>query len=154
MAGTVAGQESPILHRSRGVVRIEAAITTDASGVASETLIGVGYGRLVAVYYNGGLDASASVTLKDAKSGATIFGPYVTGTEGTPVTLHPTTNIVDNAGATVAAAITATDVWRDIKVNGKLNLVVSAGGNAETGIFAFVIDESERRGIGDIALTV
>ena len=154
MAGTISGQGAPVLHRSKGVVRIECDITTDASGDASLTVIGAAFGRLVNVFYDGGLDASASVTLKDTNTGATVFGPYVTGTEGTPVMLAPKTNVVTDAGATIAAADTAPNIWRDIVVGGKLSLVVASGGNAETGKFAFVFDESPKNQLGDIALTV
>ena len=67
MAGTAV--VAPIIkHRSRGVVRISVAMTCDASGVISETVIGEAYGRLVGVFYDGGLDASAVITLRTAAS--------------------------------------------------------------------------------------
>jgi hypothetical protein len=149
MAGTIT--RTFIEHRARGVVRNELAITCDASGVASATVAGVGFGRLIGVFYNGGLDASASITVKDAKSGATVFGPYVTGTEGTPVTLRPSQIIATNAGAAVTAADTAPNVNRAIYVGGKLTVEVSSGGISETCILALIVDEV---GIGDLALTV
>lgn len=148
MAGTVA--PAFIKHKSRGVVRLAAAITTDASGDAPATVIGVGYGKIVGLFYDGGLDASAVLTFKDAKSGATLF-TYTTGTEGTPTTIRPTTNVVDVAGAVVSAADTAPNIWRGIKVAGKITLTVASGGNAETGTVALIVDESN---LGDIALTV
>lgn len=150
MAGSVT-HPTPVKHRSRGVVRISVAVTTDASGDAPLTPVGVAYGRLVGVLYDGGLDASASITLKDAKTGAILFGPYVTGTEGTPVALRPTTNVVTVAGATIAAADTAPNIWRAIKAAGRVSVLVSAGGNAETCKVAFIFDEAN---IGDLALTV
>lgn len=147
MAGT-AVPTSIIKHRSRGVVRISVAITCDASGVMSETVIGEAYGRLVGVFYDGGLDASAVVTLRMAASepnstvGAAIL-TYTTGTEGTPVAFRPTTNVTDNAGAAITAATTAVDVNRDIYVAGKLSLQVASGGVSETANIAFVFDEAE-----------
>jgi hypothetical protein len=149
MAGTVL--PTTIAHRSRGVVRTNCAITTDASGDASDTVVGVGFGRLVSVFYNGGLDASATITVKDAKTGAAVFGPYTTGTEGTPVTIRPSTIIATVAGVAVTAADTAPNVNRDIYIAGKLQVVVASGGNAETCVLGLVIDEA---GIGDLAVTV
>lgn len=152
MAGSAAA--APSVHRSRGVVRIEAAVTTDASGDLSETVIGVGYGRLVGVFYDGGLDASATVTLKCIPGGSSVSVPvltYTTSTEGTPVHFRPTDIVTTNAGADIAAADTAPNVNRDIHVAGKLTLTVASGGNAETGKFAFVIDEA---GLGEQAITV
>lgn len=149
MAGTISAPAATE-HRSRGVVRLGVTITTDASGDASLTAIGVGFGRLVGFFYDGGLDASATITLKDDKTGATVWA-YTTGTEDTPVGLRPTTIAATNAGAAITAADTAPNVNRDIYVAGRLSLVVAGGGNAETAKVAFVIDESE---IGDLALTV
>lgn len=142
---------APVIHRSRGVVRTHIAVTTDASGDASLTAVGVGFGRLVGVLYDGGLDASASITIKDAKTGATVFGPYVTGTEATPVALRPQTNVTTVAGVAVTAADTAPNIWRDIIVAGRLSVVVASGGNAETCVLGLIVDEA---GIGDLALTV
>lgn len=150
MAGTIT-YPAPTLHRPRGVVRSHVLVTTDASGDASATAVGVGFGRLVGFFYNGGLDASASITLKDSKTGATVFGPYVTGTEGTPVTIRPSQVVTDNAGVAITAATTASKVNRPIYVAGRLLLVVASGGNAETCTIGLVVDESD---IGDLALTV
>lgn len=139
-----------IAHRSRGVVRTDVTLVTDASGDASATVIGVGFGRLVGFLYDGGLDASAVITLKDKTSGATIV-EYTTGTEGVPVAFRPTTIVTDPAGADITAADTAPNVNRDIYVAGKLTVTVASGGNAETGKIALIVDEA---GIGDLALTV
>lgn len=150
MAGTIT-YPAPVKHRPRGVVRAHILVTTDASGDASLTPVGPFFGRIVGFFYDGGLDASASISVVDAKSGATVFGPYVTGTEATPVALRPQTNVVTVAGAVVAAADTAPNIWRDIKVAGRLSVVVASGGNAETCTIGLIVDES---GIGDLALTV
>lgn len=142
MAGTatVLGG-APVLHRSRGVVRIETAITCDASGVMSAAVIGEAWGRLVGVCYDGGLDASAVITLADYRTGATLL-TYTTGTEDTPTFFRPSTNVVDSAGATIAAATTAPNVNRDIKIAGKVTLAVASGGVSETGKIAFLVDEA------------
>ncbi len=148
MAGTITPVK--VEHRSRGVVRTNITITTDASGDASATVVGVGFGRLVGIFYDGGLDASATVTFKDVKTGAAIF-TYTTGTEGTPVTLRPTDIIATVAGAAVTAADTAPNVNRDIYLGGKISVTVASGGNAESGVFALIVDET---GVGDLAVTV
>ena len=148
MAGSVS--KAVISHRSRGVVRTDITVLTDASGDATAAVVGVGFGRLVQVLYNGGLDASAVITLSDAKTGATIVA-YTTGTEGTPVQFRPTTVVTDNAGTAVTAADTAPNVNRDIYLAGKVKVGVASGGNVETGIVSLIIDEE---GIGDLALTV
>lgn len=140
MAGTAAATQT--VHRSRGVVSIKAAVAVDAAGDLTATVIGDGFGRLVGFAYDGGLDASASISLLDAGTGAVIFGPYVTGTEATPVYLRPTTAIATKAGAAIAAADTAPNTNRDIKVAGKLKLLVSAGGVSETCVVKFIIDEA------------
>lgn len=148
MAGTAV--PSRTLHRDRGVVRTQVALTTDASGVVSATTIGVGYGRIVGCHYDGGLDASAVITIKDAKTGATLFA-YTTGTEGTPTSFRPTAVVTDTAGTAVTAADTAPNVNRDIYVAGKVTITVASGGNAETGKFVLIVDEV---GLADKAITV
>lgn len=148
MAGSVI--PSAVGHRSRGVVRTNLAITCDAAGVATAAVVAVGFGRLVGILYNGGLDASAVITLSDTKTGATILA-YTTGTEGTPVFFRPTKVIVDTAGTAVTAADTAPNVNRAIYVAGKLSVGVASGGVSETAVFSLIVDET---GIGDLALTV
>lgn len=140
MAGTIT--QGVISHRSRGLVRTDVSITTDASGVATATVVGVGFGRLVRVLYDGGLDASAVITIADAKSGAALI-TYTTGTEGTPVAFRPTTVIATSAGAAVTAADTAPNVNRDIYIGGKITLGVASGGNAETAVVSFIVDEDD-----------
>jgi hypothetical protein len=152
MAGT-ATAAAPVVHRQRGVVRIEVDLTTDASGDVTESVIGNAFGKLVGVLYDGGLDASAVVTLKQ-KPGTGVSVPvlaYTTGTEGTPVFFRPTDIVTTDAGADISAAAEAVGVNRDIYVAGKLTITVASGGNAETGKIAFVIDEAD---LGDPALTV
>ena len=139
MAGTVAPEA--IVHRSRGTVRTDVTILTDASGVATASVVGVGFGPLVGVLYNGGLDASAVITVTDAKTGATKL-TYTTGAEGTPTAFRPTEVITDNAGVAVAAAASAPNVNRDILFSGKVKVGVTAGGNVETGIISFIVDEA------------
>lgn len=153
MAGTAAAL-GPVKHRSRGVVGIQVDLTTDASGVVTETVIGEAYGILRSIFYNGGLDVSGTVTFKvlpGASSVGTTFFTHTTGTEGTPVTLLPTDIVTDNAGVNITAADTAPNVNRPIYIGGKVSVTVAAGGNAETGTYVLVIDEA---GLGDPALTV
>jgi hypothetical protein len=151
MAGTAV--PTTIAHRSRGVVRTEIALTCDASGVTTAATVGVGFGVIKQVHYDGGLDASAVITVSDAKTGATLF-TYTTGTENTPTSFHPTINVVDTAGTAVAAATGAINVWRDIKVAGKVNVAVASGGTSETGKLVIIVDETPAHGLSDKALTV
>lgn len=157
MAGTVAAA-APVIHRPQGVKRIEVDLTTDASGDVSEAVIGEAYGRLVNVFYNGGLDASATVTFKHKPGAAsTVSAPFLvhtTGTEGTPVAFRPTDIATNNAGVNLTAADTAPNVNRDIVVAGKLTITVASGGNAETGKYALVFDETPVPPTIDAALTV
>jgi len=148
MAGTAVA--TVIKHRSRGIVRTNITVVTDAGGDATATTVGVGFGRLVAVFYDGGLDASATVTLKDAKGLASLL-VITTGTQGTPVKLRPTRIVQNQVGADIAAGATLVDVNRDIYLSGKVTVTVVAGGNAVTGKLSLIVDED---GIGDIALTV
>jgi len=88
----VAGVVTPtrIAHRDRGIVRTDAVVTCDASGDATATVVGVGFGRLVGVGLKfGTFDImNTIVTVKDAKTGATLFSydtdnEKYTGTIGT-----------------------------------------------------------------------
>jgi hypothetical protein len=148
MAGTVTNVK--VEHRSRGVVRTNITMVTDAAGDASATVVGVGFGRLMRVLYDGGLDASAVITIKDVKSGATLVA-YTTGTEDTPVAFRPTEVVAGIAGTAVTAADTAPNVNREMYVGGKISVTVASGGNVETGVLGLIIDET---GLGDLALTV
>lgn len=146
MAGTVIAA-APTKHRQRGVVRISVALATTATadgGDIPAAVIGAAFGRLVGVFYDGGCDASAVITLSDTKSGAPIV-TFTTGTEGTAVAFRPTQVIVTNDGSAVTAAVDATNVNRDIVVGGKLSLTVANMGQSETGNIAFVFDE---KGLG------
>lgn len=155
MAGTAVA--APIIkHRSKGVIRISVALATNATadgGDIPEVVIGEAYGRIVGVFYDGGCDASAVITLRHAATGtgATVGAPliaYTTGTEGTPVAFRPTQVVVDPAGTAVTAgdgsggAGTGNDVNRDIYVAGKLTLEVANMGVSESGNIAFIIDET------------
>lgn len=154
MAGTVA--PTTLLHRGKGIVRAEVAMTCDASGVLTAAVFGEFYGSIVGCFYDGGLDASAVITIADYRTGKSLIA-YTTSTEGTPVSFRPTTVVATNAGVAVTAgtgaggAGTGSDVNRDIKVAGKLTLAVASGGTSETGKFVLVIDE---RTSPHLALTV
>lgn len=77
MAGTAV--PTKIEHRSRGVVRTDITLTCDASGDATETVVGVGFGKLVgAILKSGTLASNAVITVKDKKGLAAILtlSPY------------------------------------------------------------------------------
>lgn len=149
---------APVVHRPQGVKRIEVALTCDGAGAIAETVIGEAYGRLVAVLYDGGLDAAATITLK-AKPGlpslvSTPVHVITTGTEGTPIFLRPTDIVTDNAGVDLTAAATAPNVNRDIFVAGKLTVTVAGGGASETGKVAYIFDETAPPPTADFAQTI
>jgi hypothetical protein len=139
MAGTITASTSS--SKGRGLVRIRCTLVTDASGDATATIVGSAFGRIVGFLYNGGLDASAVITVTDSQSGAAVLA-YTTGTEGTPVHFRPTKGIFGPTGAAVTAAATAVDTNRDIFVAGPLKVTVASGGNVETGIISLLIEEA------------
>jgi hypothetical protein len=72
MAGSAVAS-APVLHRKRGVVRISAALTADASGVVSGAVNQAAFGRLVGVIVKaltGGF--LPAISIKDAKTGAAV----------------------------------------------------------------------------------
>lgn len=145
---------APVIHRQRGVVRIEAALTCNASGVVNEAVIGAAFGRLVGVFYDGGLDIGAVITVKQYPGAGTVSVPvlaYTTGTEGVPVSFRPTDVIATNAGVDVVAALTAVNVNRDIYLAGKVTVAVTGGGISETARLALIVDED---GLGELSLAV
>ncbi len=138
MAGTITG--SKVQHRSRGLLRLKAAFTTDASGDVSLTKIGAAFGKVVGVIYDAGdLDTGTDITLSDGDTGATIFA--LTNAGVSDRFIRPTQVVTDNAGVAVTAAVTAVDVNRDIYVAGQLKLLVAQGGNAKSGSLTLLIDE-------------
>ena len=156
MAGTAAVVGgAPVVHRPQGVKRIDVVLTTNATadgGDIAETVIGEAYGRLVGVFYDGGCDASAVITLRHKPGAASTVGvpliTFTTGTEGTPVFFRPSTVVADNAGTAIVAGdgsgggTTGNDVNRDIVVAGKLTLEVANMGVSESGRIAFIFDET------------
>lgn len=148
MAGSVV--LATISHRSRGVVKTKVAITVDASGNATGSVVGVGFGRLVAVGYAPGTFATGvDITVSDTDSGKAILTLTNAGTS--PRYFRPTAVITTNAGAAVTAAGTAVDVNRDIFVGGKISVAVAQGGVSTSGTLYLVVDEE---GLGNPALTV
>lgn len=148
MAGTALYGVVP--HRSRGIVRTNVAITCDASGVLTALQVATGHGRLVGVAYDGGLDASAVITVTDTKTGAVLLA-YTTGTEAAPVYFRPTAVVTTAVGVAVSAADTAPNVNRDIFLGGKVSVAVASGGTDETCVFSLIVDEV---GLGEVAITV
>lgn len=147
-----------VTHRPKGVVRIQADLTCDGAGAIAETVIGEAWGRLVGVMYDGGLDASAVITVKQ-KPGAvsTVSVPvlaYTTGTEGTPVFFRPTDIVTTDAGEDIAASANAVGVNRDIFLGGKVTITVASGGASETGKFVLIVDETPPSPTFDFPLTV
>lgn len=151
MAGSAVGTK--IEHRSRGVVRTSCAITCDASGDASATVVGVGFGRLVAVGYGPGtLATGVDITVTDTSSGKAVLTLTNAGTSAR--WFRPTQNVTNSvtAGNTaITADATAPNVMRDIFLGGKVSITAAQGGNLGAGTLVLVVDEE---GLGDLALTV
>lgn len=139
MAGTITS--SPINHRPRGLVKIKAAWTTDASGDASISAIGTAYGKLVAVGYDpGGSATGIDLTVTEKDSGKAIL--TLTDAGLTARWFRPTTVVTTDAGVGITAAATAPNVNRDLYVSGKLQLTVAQGGSGKTGALYLVVDEN------------
>lgn len=139
MAGSIVGRKT--YHKSRGITRLNVAITVDASGDATISDIGAAFGRLVGILYapgSSGLDTGADITLKDKVSGATIFTLTDGGTSG--LLIHPQ---ILAAAQTKTAQTPAAGlvVNTDIYLAGELQLVVAQGGVSKSGSIAFIIDE-------------
>lgn len=140
MAGTITYTVAE--HRTRGVVKVKAVITCDASGDASATIVGVAFGKLVAVGYKPGtFDTGADITVTEAESGKAILTITNAGTSARY--FKPTQVITDNVGAAVTAAASAPNVNRMIFVGGKLKITVAQGGNLGAGELHLVIDETD-----------
>ena len=139
MAGTITASKEK--GAARGIVKLKAAITCDASGDATVTEFGSAFGKLVAVGYVPGTFATGvDLTVTDATTGATILSLTNAGTSGRY--FRPTAVITDNAGAAVSAAATAVDVNRDIFISGGVKVVAAQGGNLGAGSLFLVVDEN------------
>lgn len=144
MAGTVSATKTT--GKGRGIVKITASILSDASGVATATVVGEAVGRLVAVGYdpqNGAgaaYDTGGDITVTDADTGATLVSFTDIGTSA--FWKRPSAIVTTNAGVAVTAAATAVDVNRDIYVAGKIKVAGAQGGNLGTCRIILVIDEN------------
>jgi hypothetical protein len=142
MAGSVVSTVSS--RKGRGLVRVDCALTC-ASGAVTAAPIGSFYGRLVGIIYEPTAGAGATMTstadvaLTDAVTGANILTDADFGTARLE---RPTANIVDNAGAAVSPASTATDTYRDTFVAGKLNLAIANATTTDTGLISLLIEEA------------
>lgn len=138
MAGSITATTT--LHKPRGLVSLDAAITVDASGNATASNIGEAWGRLVGVAYTpGDLDTGVDITVTDADSGATVFSLTNAGT--TARLFRPTAVATTNAGVAITAATTAVDVNRDIYLAGALKVAAAQGGVSKSGSITLFIDE-------------
>lgn len=138
MAGTIT--PAVTRHRSRGVVRADVAITTDASGDATVTSIGSFYGRLVGLLYEAGdLATGVDITIVDVATGAVVFTLTDAGTS--PLFILPGINRSALTKAVLTSGTSNTDAFKDVYVAGELSLVAAQGGNAKSGSVALIIDE-------------
>jgi hypothetical protein len=140
MAGTITAVAKA--QKGRGILRLKATFTSDASGDASATIIGSAFGRIVGVGYDpvtGSVATGADITITDADSGAALITLTNAGTSAR--FFRPSAVVTDNTGTAVTAAVTAVDVNRDIYVAGNLKLTVAQAGNAKTGYVFIVVEE-------------
>jgi hypothetical protein len=139
MAGSVA--VTRLDPGRRGIVRIKATLTTDASGNVTAAVCGTAFGRLVGVIYKQGtLDASADITVT-GDAGATVLAT-TTGFGGVATKyFRPTTVLAANTGTAITAAATAPNVNKDMFLAGKMKVAVANGGNAGVGTISFIVDE-------------
>lgn len=139
MVGTLTPTQ--VRSRGRGISKIRAVFTSDASGDVTVGDIGTVYGRLVAVGYKpGDLATGVDLTVTDKQTGASIIVLTNAGTAAR--WFRPTAVITDNVGAAVTAAATATGVDRDIYVAGTLRLLVAGAGATKTGELFLIFDEA------------
>lgn len=138
MAGTITATVKS--RKGLGIVRLKATITCDASGVATATVIGSAFGRIVGVgYAPGTLDTGADITISDADSAANLVVLTNAGTSAR--FFRPTSVITDSVGVAVTAAATAVDVNRDIFVAGGIKVAVAQGGNLGAGSLFLLVQE-------------
>lgn len=138
MAGTLTPYVAE--HRSRGVSKIKVAITCDASGDASETVVGVAYGKLVGVGYVPGTFATGvDITVRD-EGGAAIL--TLTNAGLSARYFRPSNDIVGADGVAVTDGANSPNSNRDILVGGKIKVVAAQGGNLGAGAIHLVIDET------------
>lgn len=139
MAGTIT--PTLVQHRSRGLVRLDVTILTDASGDASLTTLPGLYGKVVGVFYDAGtLATGADTTITDLTTGKSVLVLTDAGTADRII--RPSVNVSLLDGANVAAATTSTDVYKDLFVFGKLQIVTAQGGNTLTGKVSIIVAES------------
>lgn len=139
MAGTLTPYVAQ--HRSRGVSKIKASITCDASGDATSTVVGVAYGRLVAVgYVPGSFATGVDLTVTD-EGGATLFSLTNAGLSARYI--RPSQDITGNTGTAITDGANNPDSNRDIWIGGKIKIVAAQGGNLGAGALHLVIDESD-----------
>ncbi len=140
MAGSIVSSVVKQPVKGLGIVRVKAAITVNASGVATATVIGSFFGRIVRVIYDADtLDTACTVTVADADSGAALLTLASPGTSD--LNFRPSSVVRDNTGTAVTAAATAVDVNRDIFVAGKISVGVTAGGTSTSGAITLVIEQ-------------
>lgn len=138
MAGTLTSYKTE--HRTRGVVKIKCAITCDAAGDATATVVGTAFGALVAVgYVPGTLATGVDITVTDENGAALLT---LTNAGLTARYFRPTADITTNAGVAVTDALTATDTNRHIFVGGKIKVGAAQGGNLGAGELHLVFDET------------
>jgi len=137
----VALTTSKTIHRPRGVVRVNNAITTASDGSVAATSIGSFFGRLVGILYDAGdLATGVDITLRDVRTGAALF----TGTDlGTSDLVMRPTQVPVGVVKTAVTPGAGYDGTKDIYVAGELELVVAGGGDTKSGKFDLIIDEQK-----------
>lgn len=127
-ASTLGRQGQPSIDRQLPAV-VTATITTDASGDADEDTVIVS-GIIESIVYDGGLDAGAAIVITGATSGAAILSD----TPGAAATWRPMAQAHDTSGDAITNGYVPI-----VLVQEPINIVVSSGGNVDTGVFTITV---------------
>ena len=151
MAGS--GSSKLVLHRPRGIVRVDVTLISDTAGVTTGVDAPDLFGPIVGVFVNGGAAGATPVyTLKDKRTGATLAVLTASGAAAAGYTKPGQLMGIGTStfGTNVASSTSQTDAYKPIHAAGKITVSQTAGGNALTGILSIVVDEGAASGQGTV----
>lgn len=146
MAGS--GSAASVIHRSKGLVRCDVTLVSDASGVTTGVVTPPLFGKIVSIRHDGGAAGATPVfTIKDTKSGATLAVLTAAGAATPGVAIPGTLVNIETStfGTKVASGTSQTDAYKPIYAAGELTVSQTAGGNALTGIVSIIVDEGSAK---------
>ena len=112
-------------------------VATDASGDATVYSGSVANGRVLAILYDGGHDATADFTITTESTGQTVWTESDVTNSATFRAPRLATHATDGTASLYAAAGEPVEayVWM---ADERLKIVVAQGGNATTGVFTLI----------------